>query len=197
MTCPSATACVLIGTTATGPAIVSGTTIAEPTGADTWSSDTLPTIASGYTLTQLSAVTCWSNPSCAITAVGTNASSQPVAFLLASSAGGTTSWSSLGLPTANPALYLGDIDCVQPGTGYCSAVGCRSIGSGRAGLEHRSRPGAWTDDTANGLSGSHGHRPTDRDRQRQPCAEHLPDGHHARVDDDGSGQPARRLCFRS
>jgi hypothetical protein len=150
MTCPTAAACVLIGATATGPAIVSGT-VTEPTGADTWANDTLPTVASGYTLTQLSQVTCWSNPSCAITAVGTNASSQPVAFLLAS-AGNTTSWSSLGLPSANPALYLGDIDCVQPGTTYCSAVGAGA--SGAVELVSSTGPaGAWADETANGLSG--------------------------------------------
>ena len=151
ITCPTAAACVLIGATATGPAIVSGTTIAEPTGADTWANDTLPTIASGYTLTQLSTVTCWSNPSCAITAVGTNASSQPVGFLLAST-GNTTTWSSLGLPTANPALYLGDIDCVQPGTAYCSAVGAGATGAVQL-VSSTGPGGAWADETANGLSG--------------------------------------------
>jgi Tfp pilus assembly protein PilV len=150
MTCPSGTACVLIGATATGPAIVSGT-IAEPTGADTWASDTIPTVTSGYTLSQLSQVTCWSNTSCAITGAGTNAATQPVAFLLAST-GGTTSWSSLGLPGANPALYLGDIDCVPTGTTYCSAVGAGA--SGAVELVSSTGPaGAWADDTATGLSG--------------------------------------------
>jgi Tfp pilus assembly protein PilV len=150
MACPSSTACVLIGATASGPSIVSGTIAAS--GADTWTSDTVPPVTAGYTLSQLSQLTCWSNPSCAITAVGTNNSnSQPVAFLLATS-GTTTSWSSVGLPTGNPALYLGDIDCVGSGTATCSAVGAGATGA--VELVSGSGPGGtWADDTATGLSG--------------------------------------------
>jgi Tfp pilus assembly protein PilV len=151
LACPSSTSCVIIGATASGPAIVSGTTIAEPTGADTWSSATVPTPATGYALTQLSAVTCWSSPACAITAIGLNPSSQPVAFLLASS-GGVTSWSSLSLPMGNPALYLGAVGCVSTGTTYCSAVGAGA--SGAVELVSSAGPtGAWADETASGLSG--------------------------------------------
>ncbi len=150
MACPSSSACVLIGATATGPAIVSGA-ITGPTTPDTWTSDSIPSVTAGYSLTQLSQVSCWTNPSCAITAVGTNASAQPVAFLLASS-GTTTTWSSASLPTGNPALYLNGVGCLQSGTTYCSAVGAGA--SGAVELVTSSGPtGTWGDETATGLSG--------------------------------------------
>ena len=154
MACPSSSACVIIGATATGPSIVSGV-ITGPSTPDTWTSFTMASLSlpTGYTLTQLSQVNCWSSPSCAITAIGTNASSQPVAFLLtAAGATGTTAWSSKSLPTANPALYLTDIDCVPTGSTYCSAVGAGA--SGAVELVSNSGPtGAWGDETATGLAG--------------------------------------------
>jgi Tfp pilus assembly protein PilV len=150
MACPSTGVCVLIGATASGPAIISGA-ITGSTTPDNWVLATIPSVTTGYTLTQLSQVFCWSITSCAITGVGTNASSQPVAFLLASS-GSTTSWSSEGLPTGNPALYLTGIGCVQTGTTYCSAVGAGA--SGAVELVSSGGPtGTWSDETATGLSG--------------------------------------------
>ena len=152
MACPSATVCVLIGATTSAPAILSGA-ITSPTTADTWTSATVPGVGSGAALTQLGQVTCWSATSCAITAVGTNASSQPAAFLLASSSG-TTTWTSVGLPVANPALYLSDIDCTTSGSPvYCSAVGAGPTGAveltSSSGLN-----GSWSDQTPSGLSGN-------------------------------------------
>jgi hypothetical protein len=148
--CPTATACVIIGTNSGSPAILSGT-ITGPTLADGWANVSLPSVAPN-TLTRLSQVVCWTSPSCAVTAIGTNASN-PVALLLTST-GTMTTWSSTGLPTSNPASYLTGIDCVQPGssTSYCTAVGANATGA--VELSSATGPGgAWSDATPSGLSG--------------------------------------------
>ncbi len=148
MTCPTTGACVLIGATSTpSPAIVSGTIGSS----DTWASATVPSPGSGETINQLTSVTCWSNPSCAITAVGTNAAGLPMAFLLASS-GGTTSWSSPSLPTGNPALYIGGVSCVATGTTTCTAVGASATGTVEL-VSTAGTTGTWSDQTANGMTG--------------------------------------------
>jgi Tfp pilus assembly protein PilV len=150
MACPSTVACVLLGTTASGPAILSGA-IAGVGTADTWTEDTLPTQPTGYALTTLTSVSCTTNSSCTITGVGTNASGVATGFLLASSAS-TTTWSAIGLPTANPVLFLSGARCTQPGTGVCSAVGAGPAGA--ADLVSTSGPtGSWADDTPAGLGG--------------------------------------------
>ena len=150
MACPSSTACVLIGlTTASAPTILSGA-ITGPTTPDTWTSVTVPPPPAGDAITQLSQVNCWSSPMCAITAIGTNASGQPMAFLLGSS-GSTTTWTAAALPTANPALYLSGVVCVSPGTGTCTAVGAGAEGA--VELASTSGPtGAWSDQTASLLA---------------------------------------------
>ncbi len=152
MACPSPTVCVLIGATASAPAILAAASVTSPTTADTWTSATVPSVGSG-TLSQLSQLVCWSVTSCGITGSGTNASSQPSAFLLASS-GGTTTWNSVSLPTANPAFYLNDIDCTTSGSPiYCSAVG--SSATGAVELASSTGPGGtWSDQTPSGLSGN-------------------------------------------
>lgn len=152
MACPSATQCVLTGATAAGPAILTAP-VTSPTTPDTWTSATVPSVGSGATLSQFTQLICWSTTSCGIAAVGTNAASQPSAFLLASS-GGTTTWGSVSLPTAAPALYLSDIDCTNPGsaTSHCSAVGASATGA--VELASSTGPGGtWTDQTPAGISG--------------------------------------------
>jgi hypothetical protein len=151
MACPSPTQCVLTGTTAGGPVILTAP-ITSPTTADTWSSAAVPSVGSGASLGQFTQLICWSVNSCGISAVGTNAASQPSAFLLASS-GGTTTWSSVGLPNANPALYLSKVDCTTSGSPtYCSAVGASATGA--VELASSNGPsGTWTDQTPSGIGG--------------------------------------------
>jgi Tfp pilus assembly protein PilV len=152
--CPTTSACVLIGSTSTAP-VISSAAITGATTADTWTT-TAPTAPSGDTLSQLTGVVCWSTPSCAVTAVGTvTATSVPTAILYAKSGSPLTTWSSVGLPTANPAFYLGDIDCASPGstTSYCTAVGAN--GTGAIELSTNGGPtGTWSDTTPSGLSGA-------------------------------------------
>ena len=153
LTCPTTSVCVLLGSTATAPAIQSGA-MTGPATPDTWTNVTVPSVGAGNALSQLSQLTCWSGTSCAVTAVGTNSTLQPSAFLLASSGGtATANWSSVGIPQANPALYLSDIDCTTSGSPiYCSAVGATE--SGAVVLTSSNGPtGAWADQTPNGLSG--------------------------------------------
>jgi hypothetical protein len=151
MACPSPTQCVLTGTTASAPVILTAP-ITSPTTADTWTSAAVPSVGSGASLSQFSQLTCWSVTSCGISAVGTNAASQPAAFLLATS-GGTTTWNSVSLPTANAALYLSDFDCTTSGSPtYCSAVGAGAAGA--VELSSSNGPGGtWTDQTPSGLGG--------------------------------------------
>jgi Tfp pilus assembly protein PilV len=151
--CPTSSVCVLLGSTASAPAIESGA-MTGTTTPDTWTNVTVPSVGSGNTLTQLSQLTCWSGTSCAITAIGTNGTLQPTAFLFGSS-GGTASanWSSVGIPQGNPALYLSDIDCTTSGAPtYCSAVGANESGAvvltSNGGVT-----GGWVDQTPNGLAG--------------------------------------------
>ncbi len=154
LTCPTTSTCVLLGSTATAPAIQSGA-MTGATTADTWTNVTVPSVGVGNSLSQLSQLTCWSGTSCAITAVGTNSTLQPSAFLLASSGGtATANWASVGIPQANPALYLSDVDCTTSGSPiYCSAVGANE--SGAVVLTSSNGPaGAWADQTPTGLSGS-------------------------------------------
>ena len=152
--CPTSALCVLTGSTATAPAIQSGAMSGTATP-DTWTNVTVPPVGSGNTLSQLGQLTCWSATSCAITAVGTNSTLQPSAFLFGSS-GGTASanWSSVTIPQGNPALYLSDIDCTTSGSPtYCSAVGANE--SGAVVLTSANGPtGAWADQTPSGLIGS-------------------------------------------
>jgi hypothetical protein len=153
VTCPTLSTCVLSGSTATVPAIESGA-MAGATTPDTWTNVVLPSLGTGNTLTQLGQLTCWSGSSCAATAVGTNGLLQPSAFLFGSTGGtATANWSSVGLPQANPALYLNAIDCTTSGaTTYCSAVGANE--SGAMELTSSNGPtGAWADQTPIGLSG--------------------------------------------
>ncbi len=153
MACPSPTVCLLIGATASAPAILTATSVTSPTTADTWTSAAVPSVGSGATLSQVSQLICWSVSSCGITGTGTNASSQPSAFLLASS-GGVTTWNSVSLPTATPALYLSDIDCTTSGSPtYCSAAGASATGA--VELASSNGPGgAWSDQTPSGLTGN-------------------------------------------
>ncbi len=150
MVCPSSSTCVLLATAASAPAILSGA-ITGPGTADTWTSAAVPSVSG--TLSALNQVVCPTTTNCAAIGYGTNASSQPTAFLLASS-GGTTSWSSITLPTTNPAWYLSDIDCTKQGYGtYCSAVGAGPLGV--IELSTTSGPsGPWSDQTPVGLAGS-------------------------------------------
>jgi Tfp pilus assembly protein PilV len=156
MVCPSATQCVMIGAAGalgTVPAILPGTISAGTTALtpDTWTSFT-PTVTG--TLSQLGQVNCPSATSCAATGVGTNASSLPSAFLLSSSGGvASGNWSQNSLPTANPAVYLSDIDCTTSGSPtYCSTVGASTTRA--VELASSSGPsGSWADQTPSGLSG--------------------------------------------
>lgn len=153
MACPSAGVCVLIGVAGTNPAILSGA-ISSGSTADTWTSATVPSVSgTGITLGQ---VTCASTTACAVTGVGTStATSQPSAFLWGSSGGtATANWSSVSLPTSNPALYLSGISCTTSGSPtYCSAVGASATGA--VVLSTNGGPtGPWASQTPANLSGS-------------------------------------------
>jgi hypothetical protein len=155
MVCPTSGQCVLIGAAGSVPAILPGAITAGTTAAtpDTWTAALVPSVTGS--LTQLSQVNCPSATSCAVLGVGTNGSSQPSAFLLASSGGvATANWSSATLPSANRALYLSDIDCTTSGSPtYCSAVG--SSATGAVELASSNGPtGPWSDQTPTGLSGN-------------------------------------------
>jgi Tfp pilus assembly protein PilV len=159
MACPTATACVIIGLDSNANlAILSGAINLVATTADTWTSAIVPT-PSGATLTKLSQLVCWTSPACAITTTATvTATGKPTALLLASTGTGSpatmTSWNFVTLPTANPALYLTDIDCVQPGgsSNNCTAVGASAAGA--VELSSSTGPaGTWADTTPSGLSG--------------------------------------------
>jgi hypothetical protein len=88
--------------------------------------------------------------------VGTNSTTtQPAAFLWGSTGGtATADWSSVTLPTSNPALYLSGISCTTSGSPtYCSAVGASATGA--VILSSNSGPtGTWSSQTPTGLSGS-------------------------------------------
>jgi hypothetical protein len=60
----------------------------------------------------------------------------------------------VNLPTANPALYLSDIDCTTSGAPtYCSAVGASATGA--VELSSSNGPaGTWSDQTPAGLTGN-------------------------------------------
>jgi Tfp pilus assembly protein PilV len=151
--CPSATVCVSIGAAGAAPAVLSWAVNPAATTADNPTNVSVPGVPGG-TLNQLTQVNCPSSSSCAVTAVGTTtATSQPSAYLLASTSG-TTIWSPVSLPTANAALYLSDIDCTTSGSPvYCSAVGASATGA----VEFSSNggpSGPWSDQTPSGLSGS-------------------------------------------
>ena len=151
--CPSSGVCVSIGSTTSVPAaptILSWTINAVGT-ADTPLTATINP-PSG-TLSQLTQVNCPSTSTCAVTGVNTSTSNQPSAFLLASN-GGTSTFNPIALPSANPALYLSDIDCTTLGSPvYCSAVG--SGATGAVAFSSNSGPsGPWSDQTPAGLAGA-------------------------------------------
>ncbi len=105
--------CVLIGAAGSSPALLSGAIATS--GADAWTSATVPAVSgTGITLGQ---VTCASSSACAVSGVGINSTtSQPAAFLWASSGGtATANWQAMSLPQANPALYLSSISCTTIG----------------------------------------------------------------------------------
>ena len=60
----------------------------------------------------------------------------------------------VGLPTANPALYLSNIDCTTSGSPiYCSAVGAGPTGAVEL-TSSNGLNGSWSDQTPSGLSGN-------------------------------------------
>jgi len=151
LACPSGSVCVLIGATASAPAILSGA-ITAPTTADTWTSAAVPGVGGGNSLSQLTQLMCWSSTSCAATGVGTTGTS-PSAFLFYSSPD-TTTWAQAALPSSNQALHLDGVDCTTSGSPvYCSAVGASATGA--VELTSSNGPGgAWNDKTPAGLSGN-------------------------------------------
>ncbi len=152
LACPNANYCVVIGTTSAPAPAIAWASVGATNSPDTWSAVTIPSPpVSGQTISQLTGVTCWTNPACAITAIGTNTGGQPMAFLLTGT-GSVPTWGASALPTGNPAFYLGDVDCVQPGTSICSAVGAG--GTGAVELVSSGGPtGAWSDQTPTSLTG--------------------------------------------
>ncbi len=152
MACPNSSYCAFIGTTSAPAPAFAWATVAAAASPDTWTSASLPSPpVSGQTISQLTGITCWTNPACAITAIGTDASGTPLAFLLTGT-GNTPTWGASPLPTGNPALYLGGVQCVQPGTGTCAAVGAGA--GGAVELVATAGPtGSWSDETASSLTG--------------------------------------------
>ena len=146
VSCPSATACYLIGSSTGGPELFTGTINATATSADSWTSDALPGSVSA-----LNQIVCPAATSCLVNASGTDVNGGPLATLVATTDG--TAWNGVSLPSADNALYFDDIDCSSGASGTCAAVGSTLTGS--VIVSSTSGPsGTWSDQTPNNLSGN-------------------------------------------
>ncbi len=140
LTCPDATTCVLTGSNAGTPLVLTG---AVGSGTDTWTANTLPTPSSGEIRT-VGSLACPTAGACLLVAGGTDASGGADALLLAgslaTSGSGTSStvsgtWSIADLPStlttagAGEARYFTGISCVAgSSTSTCAATGASAVG---------------------------------------------------------------------
>ncbi len=146
--CPSATACIAIGTSGTTPEIFTGTVNATATSADTWAKDSVT--SSGGTIATPTQVVCPGATSCLLMASGTSTVGTPQGFLLSTSDAST--WTTISLPAVDVPLYFDDIDCNSAATTTCAAVG--SSATGAVITSTTGGPtGSWSDQTPSGLSG--------------------------------------------
>jgi hypothetical protein len=155
---PSSTVCVAIGSSSTGPVILSSGAIGTT---DTWSANSIPTGITSVSAVSCSNTTSPNPPTCAIAAscpipntttcsASTTTPSTPAAAILSGSPGSSATWSPVSpLPSA---LYLTGISCTPTGgtSSTCSAVGASP--SGAVIMTSVTGPGGtWNDHTSDRL----------------------------------------------
>ncbi len=149
--CPSPTACLAIGTTATGAVILGVTATKNPSGVITlnWSKDTPP---HGVTLTSLSALTCAGTTACFVT--GTTATG-PV--LLAGAASGSAETWAQDIPSTPPTTgpkynTLSQLKCVKSSACFVVATAGTAPVVLAGGISPSQE--AWSSDTLPGTVSS-------------------------------------------
>jgi Tfp pilus assembly protein PilV len=127
--CPSASQCVVTGTTSTGTVVALSGTIGATAAADSWTAETVPA-----NLTSLSSLVCPATANGCVAIATTTTVAAPVVVSGPSGAGTWTAWTT---PSSGPTSFtdtaLTQLTCTSAVLTTCMAVGTGTINGGASG----------------------------------------------------------------